>query len=89
MTDPHRQPDGTPKSTGRPVHESVAQIRIDDTAVGSGRVVIHVEHPDHDGGVRAFYRHQDSAIAATLWDHLAEYDIPSGDDGPEGGDTDA
>lgn len=34
--------------------------------------MIHVEHPHHDGGVRSFYRHRDSVIAATLRDHLAD-----------------
>ncbi len=70
MSNDYQRPDGTPKSTGRKLHESIAHIRIDDSPEANGRVVIHVEHPDHDEGTRAFYRHRDSDVAATICSHL-------------------
>jgi len=70
MSDDYQQPDGTPKATGRTLHESIAHVRIDDSPEANGRVVIHVEHPDHDEGTRAFYRHRDSDVAATIRSHL-------------------
>lgn len=69
--DTYQRPDGTPKITGRTLHESIAHVRIDDTSAPNGRVVIHVEHPDHGGGERAFYRHRDSDVAGTIRSHLA------------------
>lgn len=66
----YRQPDGTPKDTGRTLHESIVTVRIDDTTAPNGRVVIHVEHPGHDAGVRAFYRHRDSNLDRTIRSHL-------------------
>lgn len=70
-TDDYQRPDGTPKATGRTLHDAIAQVRIDDSPAANGRVVIHVEHPDHDGGTRAFYRHRDSDVAGTIRSHLA------------------
>lgn len=38
-----------------------------------GRVAIHIEHPDHDGGVRCFYRFHDMAVDA-IRSHLQGLD---------------
>jgi len=51
-------------------NEEVAEVRVDDTQAPNPRVVIHVKHPEHDKGVRAFYRRADSDVAGTIRDHL-------------------
>ncbi|WP_436348817.1 hypothetical protein [Natronorubrum sp. FCH18a] len=54
---PHRTSNGRLKNTGRELEESVVFVRVDETPVTNERVAIHIEHPDHDGGVRCFYRY--------------------------------
>lgn len=66
----HQRPDGTPKNTGRELHEGIATVRIDDSQAPNGRVTIHVEHPDHDGGTRAFWRRRDGDVAGSIKSHL-------------------
>jgi len=66
----YRQPDGTPKKTGRVLHESIAAVRITDTPAPNDRVAIHVEHPGHDGGVRCFWRDHDTDVTASIRSHL-------------------
>ena len=67
----YQRPDGTPKATGRELFESVATVRVDDTQAPNGRVAIHVEHPDHDRGVRCFFRSRESApVASCIKSHL-------------------
>lgn len=66
----YQRPDGTPKNTGRELHEGIATVRIDDVQAPNGRVTIHVEHPDHDGGTRAFWRHRDGDVAGSIKSHL-------------------
>lgn len=62
--------DPSSQKTGRTLVESVATVTVDDTLADNPRVAIHVEHPDHDGGVRAFWRRRDSDIAASIRSHL-------------------
>jgi len=59
-----------PQKTNRTLHDSVATVRIDDTQSTSERVTIHVEHADHDGGVRAFWRDRNGDVAASIRSHL-------------------
>lgn len=66
----YQRPDGTPKKTGRELFESVATVRVDDTQAPNGRVAIHVEHPNHNGGVRCFYRPDECDISASIRSHL-------------------
>lgn len=64
-------PDGRPKATGRELFKSVATVRVDDTQAPNGRVAIHVEHPDHDRGVRCFYRSSSrDPVASCIRSHL-------------------
>ncbi|WP_436348767.1 hypothetical protein [Natronorubrum sp. FCH18a] len=53
-----------------PNDSQTVRIRIDDTQAPNGRVVIHVHHADHDGGVRAFFRHRDGDVGASIRSHL-------------------
>ena len=67
----YEQPDGTPKATGRTLVESVATVRIDRTNAPNDRVMIHIEHPDHDRGVRCFPRSAEfSPVASVIRSHL-------------------
>ncbi|MCG1008250.1 hypothetical protein [Halorubrum lacusprofundi] len=67
----YQQPDGTPKATGRTLVESVATVRIDCTNAPNDRVMIHIEHPNHDRGVRCFSRSPEaSSIASVIRSHL-------------------
>ena len=66
----YQRPDGTPKRTGRTLTESVATVVVEDTPADNQRVTIHVEHPDHDGGVRAFWRPREFDIAQSIRKHL-------------------
>lgn len=66
----YRRPDGTPKDTGRELHESIATVRVDETPADNPRVAIHVEHPDHDSGVRCFYRRRDGDVTRAIKSHL-------------------
>jgi len=67
----HTTPNDRLKATGRELFESVATVRIDDTQAPNGRVAIHVEHPNHDRGVRCFFRSIDSdAVEASIKSHL-------------------
>ena len=59
-----------PQNTNRTLTDSVATVRIDETTSTSDRVTIHVEHPDHDGGVRAFWRRRDGDVAGSIRSHL-------------------
>lgn len=70
LNERYQRPDGTPKKTGRTLVESVATIVVEDTPADNPRVTIHVEHPDHDGGVRAFWRRRDSDVARSIRSHL-------------------
>ena len=45
-------------TTGAELSEDAVRIRVDDTQAPNERVVIHVEHPSHPEGVRAFYRNK-------------------------------
>ena len=74
MTDAHTRPDGRPKNTGQPLFGSIARVRVDDTPAPNDRVAIHIEHPDHDGGVRCFYRARELAAAA-IRSHLQGLDV--------------
>lgn len=66
----YQRPDGTPKKTGRELFDGIATVRVDDTQAPNGRVAIHVEHPDHDGGVRCFFRDRDSDVTRSIRSHL-------------------
>jgi hypothetical protein len=67
----YQQPDGTPKATGRTLVESVATVRIDCTNAPNDRVMIHIEHPDHDRGARSFPRSpESSSVASVIRSHL-------------------
>jgi len=67
----YQQPDGTPKATGRTLVESVATVRIDCTNAPNDRVMIHIEHPNHDRGVRCFPRSPEaSSVASVIRSHL-------------------
>lgn len=50
--------------------DSAATIRTDDTQSTNDRVTIYVEHPDHDGGVRAFWWGRSGDIAGSIRSHL-------------------
>lgn len=72
MTNRYQQPDGTPKKTGATLHDSVARIVIDDDRARSN-YTIHVEHPDHDGGVRAFFRNSREMVVSGIRKHLDNF----------------
>ncbi|APX98651.1 hypothetical protein [Natronorubrum daqingense] len=63
-SNPHQRSDGRPTNTGRRLEESVVYVRVDETPASNDRVAVHIEHPDHDGGVRCFYRHRERAEQA-------------------------
>lgn len=67
----YQMADGTPKRTGRTLVESVATVRIDDTQAPNGRVAIHVEHLEHPGGVRCFFRDRSTAdVERSIRSHI-------------------
>lgn len=68
MTD-HQRPDGAPKNTGRVLHDSIVTIRVDDDEARSN-YTIHVEHPNHDGGVRCFHRSDRDMVVGGVRKHL-------------------
>ena len=68
-TDSYQRPDSTPKNTGTVLHESIAYVTVDDDKARSN-YTIHVEHPDHDGGVRCFWRNSRDMVVSGLRKHL-------------------
>lgn len=69
MTNRYQQPDGTPKNTGAILHDSVARVVIDDDRARSN-YTIHVEHPDHNAGVGAFFRNSREMVVSGIRKHL-------------------
>lgn len=72
MTNRYQQPDGTPKNTGTILHDSIARVVIDDERARSN-YTIHVEHPDHDAGVRAFFRNSREMVVRGVRKHLDNF----------------
>lgn len=70
-TTTHQRPDGTPKNTGRDLHESVVTVRVDDDAARSN-YTIHVEHPDESGGVACYHRTSREMVVSGLRSHLGQ-----------------
>jgi len=64
-----QRPDGTPKKTGRTLHESVATVRVDDDDARSN-YTIHVEHPDESGGVACYHRTSREMVVSGIQSHL-------------------
>lgn len=65
----YQMPDGTPKYTGRTLHQCVVYVRVDDDACRSD-LTIHVEHPNHSGGVRCFHRTCRETAVPAIQSHL-------------------
>lgn len=69
MDERYQRPDGTPKNTGKTLHEDIVQIRVDDDRARSD-YTIHVAHPNHSGGVRCFHRTCREMVVSGLQSHL-------------------
>lgn len=63
---------GPLRNTNRDVVEGVATVRVDERQSGESnqQVTIHVEHPDHAGDARAFWRRRDGDVAGSIRSHL-------------------